>query len=805
MKSSTAPQDERRTGKPNGQSASAESVTCAAGSDSTAADGGASPAASSSSRHTARFESSVTRLADAVEKSDKAQLEVLELSAGVMLEHVIQNHGTEVPEGDDPYTFATVAGSVARVDSSFCENAAGHTDSDENIIFGFTYSDTGDDGGLNPEDWEVPEEWKSYTDIVLVPRTTTTLVKYDAEFAKSVLSVKVDRVPEPPLFPGFELETDFFQWVHDNVFTEDVVETSTIFGTTTPRTYRRLTTAMTAIHGLPRFTDRVRDGEFTYAHLEVAADLCQTVAFRFMPKLDEYLSLRRADVTCETLRTALRKKIQLLQPEEDRAEVAAKRRRVEVDTFKNGSACLSVTGPAAEIHAAFQRIQAMARAVYAGQANTFNLAPGVEIVDERGISALMCDILLRPQPKLSVKVKVTDPVTGMQSTRESSLLDEEGNLLFDSDAQGVSGLVDCGNETVPPATDNAFSSGAIPETVSPEYDVVIAMPTDQWWLANQAAVVATVPFLTLTGDSELPGTVGDGSPIPAETARRIAAGSKTLTRILTDPATGTPVDAKATTYTIPKSVRKTLIAQWAICTVPGCTRSAEKSEIDHVEPFFHLDPLKGGLTRFGNLHPLCKKHHAVKTARNYTVRMPESGLVEYEFTHGVSTTVHVPDQPINVEQALEFHALFGIGLKRWRIPKEDVPPPKYVLELMPGETTIRARDEAIRREEEAAAEKRRLQENYERGRVARRKLMIARMLDWGSAVFQPCLPAGSDSVTMKRLPRGRRTDRYGGHTRRRNRPGQPSKLVFVFTDRKKQKVRSKVKWEHDLAVDPPPF
>ncbi|MCT1449035.1 hypothetical protein M3G43_17450, partial [Brevibacterium casei] len=58
-------------------------------------------------------------------------------------------------------------------------------------------------------------------------------------------------------------------------------------------------------------------------------------------------------------------------------------------------------------------------------------------------------------------------------------------------------------------------------------------------MRNQAGVIVTVPFLTLTGDANLPGTLADGSPIPAETARRIAAGAPTLTRILTDPATGT--------------------------------------------------------------------------------------------------------------------------------------------------------------------------------------------------------------------------------------------------------------------------
>lgn len=785
--------DSTRTGTSTGGDRS----TSSSAGESTGEGAGAGPrkSADASPRYTVRFESSVTRLASAAAESDRARLNVLELSAGVILEHVIENHGFDVPEGDAPYKFATIAGSVARYGGKVEEDGGEACD---NVIDMY---DAWDLGSL--DDFDEPQ---ACVDLVLVPKTPTALMRYDEDFAKSVRSRPADPEPEAeelPIFPGFEPDTDFSRWVHDNVYTEDVAETSTILGTSTPRTYRHLTSAMTVIHGLPRFADRARDDEFTHAHVDVAADLCQTVAMRFLPLLDEHLATRRADVTSESFRTTLRKKIYLLEPPTDRSEAAARRRRVYVDTFKDGTACMSMTGPAAEVHASFQRVQAMARAVYAGQTNTFNLAPGVEVIDDRSISALMFDILSRPQPKLSIKVRQTDPVTGVESTRESPLTDDDGNLLFVADDHGVSGLVDCAqNGSTSPAANTAFSANTAPQPEVSEYSVMIAMPTDQWWLANQAAVVTTVPYLTMTGDSDLPGTLADGSPIPAETARRIAARSKTLTRILTDPATGTPIDAKATTYRIPNDVRKTLIAQWTICTVPGCTRRAEKSEIDHVDPFFHLDPLKGGLTRFGNLHTMCKKHHAVKTARRYSVRMPKSGLVEYEFTHGVNSTVSTPDQPVDVAQALEFYALSGIGPQRWRLPKHKVPPPPVILELMPGESAIRDRDEARKREQDIADHKRRLQECYDLARARRRRLMIDRMLDWINAVFQPSLPPGSNSITMKRLARGRR--RINEHARRkRTRDNRTSKIEYVRIN--KNWLMPRAQWEHDLKNDPPPF
>ncbi|PCC44919.1 hypothetical protein CIK64_18275, partial [Brevibacterium aurantiacum] len=325
--------------------------------DSAGNDAGENAGENGTPRYSVRYESSVTNLGSASAEYDQAQLKVYELSAGVILEQVIQHYGTDVPEGDDPYTVATIASSVDR-----CKESSG-TEKGKGTEYLVTASDLAwNISPLGDRDFD-----QRCTDLVVVSATSSAVMAYDAEFAKKVRSPKVETEPEtvePPDFPGFEPDTDFSRWVHDQVFTEDIAEISAIFGTSTPRTYRRLTAAMTAIHGLPRFADRVREGEFTQAHVDAAADLCQTVAMRFLPRLDEYLSVRRADVTSEYFRTALRKKIQLLEPATDRAETAARRRRVDIDTFKDGTACLSLTGPAAEVNASFQRIQAMARAIY---------------------------------------------------------------------------------------------------------------------------------------------------------------------------------------------------------------------------------------------------------------------------------------------------------------------------------------------------------------------------------------------------------------------------------------------------------
>lgn len=267
----------------------------------------------------------------------------------------------------------------------------------------------------------------------------------------------------------------------------------------------------------------------------------------------------------------------------------------------------------------------------------------------------------------------------------------------------------------------ADRDGNSPSSVT--YEMLLEMPTGEYWLAEQARTTITVPMLTMlnqylgqpgaggisnpacdvegvapdrqpsedahssedattqgTGASQaktqsrqprsagegssanvcdLAGMLPDGSPLPADMARRLAGYSSTWTRILTDPATGTPLDAKATSYTIPRSVRQTLTAQWLTCTVPGCTRRAETSEVDHIEPFNHDEPDRGGLTRFGNLHSLCKLHHQAKTDNRFSVTMTDPGRLEYVFRHGITAEVLAPDNPINVEHARLFLKYFA--------------------------------------------------------------------------------------------------------------------------------------------------
>ncbi|WP_253720100.1 HNH endonuclease signature motif containing protein [Brevibacterium renqingii] len=654
--------------------------------------------------------------------------------------------------------------------------------------------------------------------------------------ARKQVQELLDNPPPLPDFPGYDPKLTFFTWLRGNIETTEVGVYSSLLGATTSNSLKHLTASVTLAHGLPKFLRRCLDGDFTIEHVDYVTRRCRDLRFEHLPVIDDFLDNRRADITIETFKRSVALKLAATQPPEGSLENVAFRRRVDISTGDDGTAYLTLTGPAPELQACYKRIEAFARSVCKSNTGAFSdqLKAGDCFDDDRTISALMFDILTRTRPQLKLRIISTGdtdseptstefPLDGLfagpdgvpmhhgeslldyiervfdemdrsryapDSTLESpgpemdptqaepetaeSMSGTAGDRTFES--QILEALLSSRTSTGRVAGSdmhNAFSSlvgtraaGARPRTAGADetvvgatdafgtpirsegggrisYELLLDMPTNEYWLSNQARTFITVPMLTLlsqylseadgeeaqlsagppgtdgrrtachcgrcicgrAGDPphgsdppyepdppacesdgpprgrtvppppttknltsqevcDLAGTLPDGSPIPADMARRVAGYASTWTRLLTDPATGTPVDAKALSYTIPESIRKTLIAQYVSCTFPGCTLPAETAEVDHIDPFDHDEPSRGGLTRFGNLHCLCKQHHQAKTDGKFDVRMTAPGHLEYVFRRGVAVEVEAPDNPLNVEHARLFLERFGSALPR---------------------------------------------------------------------------------------------------------------------------------------------
>jgi hypothetical protein len=145
----------------------------------------------------------------------------------------------------------------------------------------------------------------------------------------------------------------------------------------------------------------------------------------------------------------------------------------------------------------------------------------------------------------------------------------------------------------------------------------------------------TIPYATLIGQSEEPGELHGYGPVDADTARRLVAQAPTLFRILVDPVDDSPLQLDPTKYPLTKALRRWLLYRDQICRFPGCTRRAERSEIDHTRPFE-----RDGLSEEGNLAVLCKKHHRLKHNSRWRVQQLGQGVLRWVSPAGRSYLTH---------------------------------------------------------------------------------------------------------------------------------------------------------------------
>jgi len=150
------------------------------------------------------------------------------------------------------------------------------------------------------------------------------------------------------------------------------------------------------------------------------------------------------------------------------------------------------------------------------------------------------------------------------------------------------------------------------------------LPTMQGKKRLETQVV--IDLGTLLGLVNNPGEIIGFGPIPAELARRLAAGSDMWRRLVTDPVTGHLLDFGTRKYEPSAALREYIIARDRTCQFPGCARASYLCDLDHVTPFTGTD--EGGATSADNLLALCRRHHRLKTHNHWTlrVRKPDDDL-----------------------------------------------------------------------------------------------------------------------------------------------------------------------------------
>ncbi|WP_157530870.1 HNH endonuclease signature motif containing protein, partial [Microtetraspora niveoalba] len=123
---------------------------------------------------------------------------------------------------------------------------------------------------------------------------------------------------------------------------------------------------------------------------------------------------------------------------------------------------------------------------------------------------------------------------------------------------------------------------------------------------------------TLTGESEEPAYLEDGTAIPAQDARRMAY-SADLRRVLRD-AQGIVVDFGRARRLASSDQREAILAKYRTCCREGCDVPAYLAEIDHIEPWYPT-----GRTDLANLAPLCAADNKWKSRHPDRVEVIDQG------------------------------------------------------------------------------------------------------------------------------------------------------------------------------------
>jgi len=136
--------------------------------------------------------------------------------------------------------------------------------------------------------------------------------------------------------------------------------------------------------------------------------------------------------------------------------------------------------------------------------------------------------------------------------------------------------------------------------------------------------------MTLLGGGASGDLDGHG-PLDPDTAALLTARAPSLRRLLVDPVDGRVLATDPGTYTVPAALRTLLQARDVTCRFPGCTRRAERCDIDHVTAW-----AEGGRTTADNLAHVCRHHHVLKHQTRWAVEPRPDGTLTW-----TSPTGHV--------------------------------------------------------------------------------------------------------------------------------------------------------------------
>ncbi|WP_350350941.1 DUF222 domain-containing protein [Microbacterium sp. A8/3-1] len=284
------------------------------------------------------------------------------------------------------------------------------------------------------------------------------------------------------------------------------------------------------------------------------------------------------------------------RPIGERHKDARAKRGVWVKDLPDGMAELGMTGPAALVHGAFDRITAMAKTV---QKQTVQEQSNPTRADAGGDSR---ESAFGPAADAA---RTAGRPTGDTVSKDPRTLGQiRADLTLDMLLTGTP----AGHDTA------AGLLAAITATVS-----------------------VTVPVTTLMGAGTTPAELNGRTPIDPDTARRLAGAASGWDRILTHPISGALLAVDR--YRPGADLKRHLRARDQRCRFPTCGYPPSDCDIDH-----HHDAAHGGATTAENLGHLCRRHHTLKHQTPWHVEPLTGGLYAWTSPTG-RTYIDTPPPP----------------------------------------------------------------------------------------------------------------------------------------------------------------
>jgi hypothetical protein len=413
----------------------------------------------------------------------------------------------------------------------------------------------------------------------------------------------------------------------------------------------------------------LRAGEVSYRHAVAVLNATVGLEKESVRELEVLLAERARTLTVARLKKVARRERERRdsRPMPERHRVAAQDRRVELQPCDDGMAWLHQLLPAVQATAIFHRLSDIAAAVQGPE-------------EPRTLAQLRADasvdLLLDDDARAAIAAAPVHPglpVPGQPATlkpfelREVPQIIQEasgrGSRLSTTDPRSAGGCEPADIATHPApvrvtgaspgagaARADGIDPGAAPAPASALEPSIDRSPTrsiagvaDKLSLAGiKAQVAVTVPVMTLLGLAEEPGDLAGHGPIDPDTARRLAAQAPSFLRLLTHPETGAVLSVGRDRYTVPADLKAWLRVRDETCRFPGCSRRAERCDIDHITHWAH-----GGTTAHHNLIHLCRKHHRLKHTTTWSVRTgsPETNSPPDRRSRALVESRHGPDSP----------------------------------------------------------------------------------------------------------------------------------------------------------------